>query len=305
MSNAVYDDGILCWPHWLPIPERDSYGYAPLNEVASRTEMDSGSLVRLKYKVDQINISCQCIMRDCEIAWLEAFEAERLNQGIEWFLMPIWIAGNVEHYMVQFTDRPAVTQVQGFDNWMSLKLRIKSRRLPPIDGITYGDRRTLVEWPSNLPILQDGYSYEVRKTDMKGATQLPTERRPELSIDEVTITGKCSLSISQSAVFEWFEREILNMGARWFKMPVWISGELKAYKVRFKSRPSFALNGLWTDATFELELEQRELMHPDVVNWLLYFSPDELFFFLENFHGMLHVTMPGLTIIPDGVYTKV
>ena len=139
MPAAEYDDGILCWPHWLPVPERNSNGYALLNEAILRTEMDVGSLARLKYKVDQVKISCQCIMRDCEIEWLEAFEAERLNQGQTWFLMPIWVAGNIEHYMVQFTDRPKVSQVKGDDNWVDLKLRLKSRRLPPVDGITYGE----------------------------------------------------------------------------------------------------------------------------------------------------------------------
>ena len=305
MPKLEYDDGILCWPYWLPIPERQAFGYELLEDAVSRTDMDVGSIARIKYKVDQVKFSCQVIMRDCEIEWLEAFEAERLNQGQTWFLMPMWVAGHIQHYLVQFTERPKVTQVNGNDNWVQLRLRTKHRRILPIDGLRYGERNTLPAWPSNMPILQDGYSYEVRSTDMKGATNLPTVKRPEFNIDEVSITAKLSLSMSQIAVFEWFEREILNMGARWFSMPVWIGGDLKTYQVRFKGRPKFALNGFRTLVSFQLELEQRDLMHPQVVEWLLYMSPEELFFFLQEFHGMLHVTMPGLTIIPDGVYIKV
>jgi hypothetical protein len=140
---------------------------------------------------------------------------------------------------------------------------------------------------------------------MKGGTDLSTTRRPEFNIDEVKISAKMSLSIKQVALFEWFERDILNQGARWFKMKVWIGGDLKDHIVRFRNRPKMALNGFWTEVAFELDLEQRDLMHPTVVDWLIYLSPNELTFFLEEMRKLVHNFMPGLTVIPDGVYTKV
>ena len=304
MPEFIKDDGLLCWPHWMPIPEKKALGYS-LQETNTRTEMDIGAIVRAKFKTDQTDFSCQIIMRDCEIEWLEAFEAELLNQGSVWFLMPIWVAGDVRHYTVQFTERPKVSQVKGEDNWLDFKIRIKNRLLAPIDGIEYGDRNTLVEWPSNLPVLQNSYSYAARKTDMKGGTELPTARRPQFNIDEVEITAEMSLSMSQIVVFEWFEREILNRGGRWFKMPVWIGGSLKVYKVRFKTRPKMTLDGFWTNVSLQMELEQREFMHPTVVQWLQFLSPEEVFYFLDEFHPTIHTSMPGLTIIPDGVYIKV
>ena len=304
MPNIVEDDGIYCWPYWLPIPERDAYGYT-LTDPYNRVEADAGSVVKPQFKIDETKITCYVLLESCDIEWLEAFETAVLNQGVTWFLVPIQMAGNIQHYMCQFTARPKVTRVQGEMNWVDLAFRIKSRVLAPVDGILYGDRSTLVEWPSNMPVLQDSYSYEVRKTDMQNDTQLSTTRRPEFNIDEVKMTCKLSLSMTQIAVFEWFEREILNMGARWFKMPVWIGGDLVNYIVRMRGRPQMSLDGFWTDVSFELDLEQRDLMHPTVVQWLLYISPDELFWFLNEFHNLLHVKMPGLTIIPDGVYIKV
>jgi hypothetical protein len=140
---------------------------------------------------------------------------------------------------------------------------------------------------------------------MKGGSKLSTVRRPEFFIDEVTMTCRMSLSYKQVAVFEWFEREVLNRGARWFKMQVWIGGDLVPYMVRFKTRPKFVLTGLWTAVSFELELENREFMHPTVVETLRVISPEELVSFLETLHDRLYVFMPGLTIIPDDVYTKI
>lgn len=267
----------VCWPYWLPEPERQEYDYRMSNQTVSRIEMDVGTLMRRSFDTDETVFNCSIQLEDCEAQFFEAFEQWILNQGSRWFYMPIWVGGDKQHYLAQFTERPKMDAVEGLTNFWTFSVRIKRRSLHPVQTIEIGDKDFLVSWPESLPVLQEGYSYELRSTDMSGGTDLTTYRKPEFQIDEATITCQLSLDIKQQNVFEWFERDVLNHGTRWFRMPLWIGGVLKNHIVRFQQRPEAKLSGVWCDYTFKLDVEQRYTMDSTLVNWLTFLSPNDIY----------------------------
>lgn len=160
-----------CWPYWLPEPERTDYSYEPVDQTNVRSEMDVGSLVRRLFTTDETKINCQIIVEDCEALWFETFEQWYLNQGSEWFAMPLWVAGEKDYYICQFVDRPKMGEVRGYTNFITFTVRVQRRVLTTVPGYNIA-ARMLPTWPSNLPLLQDNYSYDVRNTDLQSATKL-------------------------------------------------------------------------------------------------------------------------------------
>lgn len=284
MASTTED--YICWPYWLPEPERTDYSYSTSTQTVERTEMDVGAVMRRLFDTDETVFQCQVQLEDCEASYFEAFEQWLLSQGSKWFLMPIWVGGEKQHYVAQFTERPKMDSVQGFTDFWSFSVRIKKRLLRPVSTIEVGSRGFLVTWPKNLPVLQDSYSYELRSTDLPGNGELTTYRKPEFNVDEATITCKLSLNPKQQNLFEWFERDVLNHGTRWFRMPVWIGGALRTHIVRFNERPQAALDGFWCSYTFKLDIEQRHIMDRTLLAWLTVLSPDDLFIVLDIISDM-------------------
>lgn len=290
-------DDVVCWPYWMPEPERDDYSYAPDEQTNVRSEMDVGKIVRRVFDTDETVISCRVILDDCSAYWFEAFERWMLDQGSVWFAMPLWVAGVKQHYVCQFVDRPKMTEVQGFTNFITFDVRVKRRALTPVSGYENIGNRMLPKWPSQLPVLQDGYSYEIRNTDKQSGTNLTSVRRPEFDIDEVSITAKFYLNRHELNLLEWFEREILNHGARWFTIPLWIGGKMVTQIVRFSERPKITLDGFWAEVSTKMDLENRAMMDKLLVGWLALLSPEDLQLYASIIKGI--VNSMSTLLVPD------
>lgn len=288
---------LVCWPYWLPVPERTDYSYEPVDQTNVRSEMDVGVLVRRAFTTDETIINCQIIVEDCEAYWFEAFEQWMLNQGSQWFGMPLWVAGVKQNYVCQMVDRPKMSEVRGFTNFITFAVRVQKRVLSPVSGLGSSLLNVLPAWPRSLPLLQDGYSYTLRNTDLKTATNLTSIRLPQFDIDETTITAKLYLDRTQQNVFEWFEREILNHGARWFKLPLWIGGVMNTHIARLTKRPKITLDNFWCSVDLEMEVENRVLMDKKLVGWLALLSPEDLLAYRNTILGVLN-SMSTL-LVPD------
>lgn len=287
----------VCWPYWMPEPERNEYGYDLSDQTTSRSEMEVGCLVRRQFTTDETKIACKIILEDCEPYWFEAFERWVLDQGSEWFVMPLWVAGEKQHYVCQMLDRPKMEQVQGFTNFVTFTVRVQKRILTPVSGYAPNSIKTIPAWPDKLPVLQDGYSYELRNADRQSSNKISSTRRPEWDVDEVTVTAKFYLNRKELNLFEWFERDVLNDGARWFKIPLWIGGAMHTQIARFKERPKITLNGFWTTVETKMEVENRAMMDKLLVAWLSLLSPDDMIYYSGVIKGVIS-GMGDLTV-PD------
>jgi hypothetical protein len=120
----------MCWPDWMPYPQRPSYSY----ELADRTlesQMDIGTIKRVEFDTDETIISCTLILCNrLQLEWFEKFERDCLRQGSRWFRMPIFMSGHVEFYTVQFKGRPKFGSIIGISHTtVTMQLRIEKRDL--------------------------------------------------------------------------------------------------------------------------------------------------------------------------------
>lgn len=300
------DSMVVAWPCWMPVPEPASYSYENI-DVSTYSKMEIGGIKRRNFDVDAANIQCKMTLDQCQVAFLEALENDLLQQGQVWFRMPLLLGGQIADYKVRFASRPKIAGIRATFTEVTFSLYVGRKMLTPWVFPTV-EEHDLPVWPSELPnLLQSGYGYELADNTLSGNSNLPTRKRVEfLQIDEATVTGTLWLTYPQLHIFTLFERDVLRNGVRWFKLPLWISGDRLPYKVRFLEPPSVSFtSGTYASVSFSLEMSERELLDPYVVILLLTFSPDELFVFSEKLHYALHVVAKGSTWVPEDVYVRI
>lgn len=309
-NPLIWDDSSsspTVWPCWMPTPDPSAMGYASISGMTENIQMDIGSLNRRNFDVDASTITCEMVLDDCQIAFFEAFENDLLQQGRIWFRMPLLLGGNIADYKVRFEGRPSYSDINAYYTKVTFSLFVGRKMLPPVILPEYTENK-LPEWPDGLPnLLQDGYSYELVDNTLASSSDLPTRKRVDfIYADTAYIKGKVKLNYQQLVIFSHFERETLYNACRYFSLPIWISGERKAYKVKFTAPPDVSLSeGLYGTVSFELELDERDLLSADAVAILLVFSPDELERMRDKLHYGLHVLAPGSTWIPKDVFVTV
>lgn len=300
---------LIMWPCWLPLPEQETYQYEQIDPTKF-LQMEIGSLRRRTFDFDALTISCSLILDECQAAFFETFENDLMKQGTLWFYMPLLLGGQILDYRVRFNSRPKVTGVKGFNTLFSFSIFVGRRRLQPVNadsGYLDPASNVLPVWPTWMPnLLQDGYSYELIDNVLVGAKDIPTRKRVDfLQIDEGVVSAKFIFNHQQLAFFEAFERDILRDGCRWFSLPLWVAGERKSYRVRFREKPKQSmLTGISCSVTVSLEFSQRELLDPDLATWLLYLSPENIEFVMTGLHSVVHEKMPGVTNVPTDIYQR-
>lgn len=122
-------DRTICWPDWMPKPQRSGYSYEPADR-RSKTDMEIGSVLRVNFDTDETTLDCTLILNAVQAQWFEQFERHMLRQGAQWFRMPIQIAGCIEWHTVRFAARPKVGSLIGVTHaTYTLRLDIDKRDL--------------------------------------------------------------------------------------------------------------------------------------------------------------------------------
>lgn len=120
---------LLCWPDWMPKPQRPDYTYTPVDR-RTKTDMEVGSILRVNYDTDETTLDCTLILNAVQSQWFEQFERDVLHQGAQWFRMPIQIAGCIEWHTVRFASRPKAGSLIGVTHTTyTLRLDIDRRDL--------------------------------------------------------------------------------------------------------------------------------------------------------------------------------
>lgn len=129
------NDKFYCWPDWMPKPQRNGYGYEPVDR-RSKTDMEVGSVLRVNFDTDESTIDCTLVLNPIQAQWFEKFERDMLNQGAKWFQMPIWMAGCIETHTVRFAARPKAGNLIGARHTTyTLKLDLQKRDLKLCDEV--------------------------------------------------------------------------------------------------------------------------------------------------------------------------
>jgi hypothetical protein len=164
-------------------------------------------------------------------------------------------------------------------------------------------------WPEWMPKPQrSGYQFEPVDRTVRTDMEIGSIYRVEFDTDETII--QCTMILCnriQLEFFQAFERDCLRHGTKWFRMPIWVSGKqdkdnLEWYNCRFKTRPKFSglIGVTHITVTMQLEIEERNLLDPDILEVLMIFGPDGVrkMTQLNTNVGLL----AGVTNIPAGVF---
>lgn len=163
---------------------------------------------------------------------------------------------------------------------------------------------TLIKWPTWMPTpLQSGYGGGPVDTRATSDTEAGSLLRKQHNTDEQDITCSIVCDEFQAAFFEAFERDKLAQGTVWFELPIFIGGELRYYKVRFKQRPKITeVKATYTYYGFVVTVYKRELLDKWIVDLLLLFSPAEIYLLYSRLHTVLHIEYPDITELTSVVY---
>jgi hypothetical protein len=125
-------DDMKRWPKWMKYPTVNGYGI----EVAERrivSDMEIGSLFRVEFDTDESTASCELFLNAIESNWFEGFERSVLYQGSKWFILPLWVGGQLLDHTVRFRERPRLTEKNGEYSTYAFKLDV-SKRNDLMDG---------------------------------------------------------------------------------------------------------------------------------------------------------------------------
>lgn len=113
-------------------------------------------------------------------------------------------------------------------------------------------------WPKWMPAPQQA-SFSMRPEDRRIASStVGTAFFRGFGGDVCTADCTVVLNQLQSEWLEEFERDVLVHGSKWFKFPLWYSGEVHWEKCRFKTRPKISgFTGKSTEYQFTLYVEKR------------------------------------------------
>ncbi len=155
-------------------------------------------------------------------------------------------------------------------------------------------------WPDWMPRpQQDGFKLEPVDTRTSSDMEIGSVIREEFHTDQLVASGKLLLDRVQAAWFEGFEQRLLHQGVRWFYFPLWVSGEIQYRLVRMQKRSCLGqTQGLDSLYAVTLEVENRELLDDELLELLLYYTPEEICWAAGRLHVILHVEAPGVTRIP-------
>lgn len=155
-------------------------------------------------------------------------------------------------------------------------------------------------WPEWMPRpQQEGFSIQPVDTRLTSEMEIGSVVRVEFNTDMQIASCTLALDRLEAAWFEAFEQTLQNQGAKWFRFPLWISGEIQYRLVRMRERPKLnRTSGLTSWYALSLDVADRELMSRDLTEALLHYSPDEIVDMANRLHPILHVQAPGLSLVP-------
>ena len=100
------------WPAWMGYPVVDDYKVEP-QDRRIKSEMEISTISRVEFDTDETIANCSLYLKSLQAKWFESFERDYLSQGSKWFIMPLWVGGEIIDHVVKIRDRPALSQKSG------------------------------------------------------------------------------------------------------------------------------------------------------------------------------------------------
>lgn len=121
------------YPEGLPCAQREGYSLRHVSPLM-RTEMESGR-ARQRRKFSSVPTMAEVawiFANDTQAAAFEAWFHEAINDGVEWFNMPLKTPLGLKDYVCRFTEMYAGPDLIGISSWqIRARLEIWERPLLP------------------------------------------------------------------------------------------------------------------------------------------------------------------------------
>lgn len=152
---------LVKWPSRLPLPQLNGHGYTPGKRLIE-TGMDSGaSRFRRKFTSVHDKMSARFLMTNDQAAFFEGWFKYALNDGANWFVMPIKTPMGLIDHEVHIKEAGKPVKALGNRLWqLDVALLIKEREVLDQERVVSGEVR-LDEFGVALSDAEESYSQMV------------------------------------------------------------------------------------------------------------------------------------------------
>lgn len=284
---------IFRWPSWIEPGIVEGHSVT-VTDTRLKSDFNLSSQFLVEFDSDETNVNCTLFLDSLQSNWFEAFDRDILRQGSRWFLIDLWIGGQIIEHRARFKTRPEANNRVGLE-WMEYTFQLEIfkrqglRRLPALP------EGQLEKWPETMPIpITDSYGVKLQDRREVSEFDVGSLYRVKVTTDETLIPCKLYLTSEEANWFEAFERDVLAQGSRWFIMPLWVGGQMGDHTVRFATRPEASKEaGAYTTYSFELDVAKRQgLMDKDLVEWFIDNNPYDLILAIDLLQIIVNKRLP-------------
>ncbi|WP_232111750.1 transposase [Pseudomonas guariconensis] len=165
---------MIQYPAELPLPLQDGYGYSTADPMRSTPMVTGRRRYRRVHSYVPSTLTLNFIFEWDEAAFFDAWYARTLNDGLEWFEIPLQLQPGFQKYQVHFTGIYSRTELDQVTRWRySFEAELKERPLIPEGWEQFPeywfnkgviDIAVNQQWPlSKYEIYMDSFDYGVNR----------------------------------------------------------------------------------------------------------------------------------------------
>ena len=147
---------LIKWPDSLPLPLLKGHGYTPGNKLLS-TNMDGGNTrFRRKFKSVEDSLPVKFLMKNDQAAFFEGWFKHALDDGANWFILPLKTPMGVIDHEVHFKPPHKPMKAIGNRLWqVEMNLIVRGRAVISEDEYNVIDLFGIAELEESAQIAEE------------------------------------------------------------------------------------------------------------------------------------------------------
>ena len=123
---------MIQYPAELPLPLQDGYGYTTVDPMRATPMVTGRRRYRKVRSYVPSELTFNFVFEEDEAAFFEAWYARTLNDGLEWFEMPLQLPAGFTTYQVHFIGIYGKVELTQVKRWRySINAELKQRPMIP------------------------------------------------------------------------------------------------------------------------------------------------------------------------------
>lgn len=123
---------MIQYPAELPLPLQDGYGYTTVDPMRSTPMVTGRRRYRKVHSYVPSELTFNFVFEEDEAAFFEAWYSRTLNDGLEWFEIPLQLPAGFTTYQVHFIGIYGKVELTQVKRWRySISAELKQRPMIP------------------------------------------------------------------------------------------------------------------------------------------------------------------------------